>query len=138
MAKHVLYNASVVVNSVDLSDHDNQLEYTVGLNGQPAAAMGEVQDYEMPGTQTVSPIKAKFFQDFASGKVYATLMPLYTNRTTFNIVMKTDAGATSGTNPAHTVPVFIGSMPIISGTRGDAHMIDVTFTPAGLLSVATS
>ena len=138
MAKHVLYNASLVVNSVDLSDHDNQIEYVVGIDGQPAAAMGELQSYGMPGTQTVSPIKVKLFQDYAAGKTYATLIALYSNRTTFNVAMKADAGATATTNPLHTVPCFIGSLPVISGTRGDAHMIDVTFEPAGLLAITTS
>jgi len=138
MAKHVLYNASVVVNSVDLSDHDNQVEFTVGLNTQPAAAMGELQDYSMAGTQKISSVKAKFFQDYASSKVYATLMPLFTNRTTFNVVLKADAGATSATNPAWTIPCIIGDLPVVSGSRGDAHMIDVTFEPAGTHSIATS
>lgn len=138
MAKHVLYNASVTVNSVDLSDHDNQIEFSVGLNAQPAAAMGELQDYSMAGTQKISSVKAKFFQDYASSKVYATLWPLFTNRTTFNVVIKADAGSKAPTNPEWTIPCIISELPVVSGSRGDAHMIDVTFEPAGAYSVATS
>ncbi len=138
MAKHVLYNASLVANSVDLSDHVSSVEFTVGLNAQPAAAMGELQDYSMAGTQKISAVKAKFFADFASSKVYATFWSLFVNRTTFNVVIKADAGATAATNPAWTIPVIISDFPVVNGSRGDAHMVDVTFEPAGTYSVATS
>lgn len=137
MAKHVLYNASVVANSVDLSDHDNKIEFTVQTNGQDAAAMGEAEDYQMAGTRKVSPIQCEFFQDYASGKVYATLMALWTARSTFTLVLKADAGATATTNPQFTVTVFIANMPVISGTRGDRHMTNVTFQPASALAIAT-
>ena len=41
MAKHILYDAEVVVNSVDLSDHVESVEFPAGLNSHPAAAMSE-------------------------------------------------------------------------------------------------
>jgi hypothetical protein len=34
MAKHVLYNASVVLNSVDLSDHVDSVSFVVTINGR--------------------------------------------------------------------------------------------------------
>jgi hypothetical protein len=138
VAKHILYNASIVLNSVDLSDHDSKVEFTVELGGGPAAAMSEIEDYEMPTTRKVSPISCEFYQDYAASKVYQTLMTLWTNRTTFNAVLKADAGATATTNPQFTVPVFIKSMPVISGSRGDVHMTTVTLQPAGVMLIATS
>lgn len=138
MAKHVLYNASIVVNSVDLSDHVDTVALEVGLNNQFAAAMGEIQDYDMPGTQVISAVVITFYQDYATSKVYQTLVALYTNRTVFNIVAKADSGANAATNPAWTIPVFIAKMPVISGKRGAAHMSAVTCTPAGLATIATS
>ena len=83
MAKHVLYNASVVLNSVDLSDHVDSVELKATLNDQPAAAMGDVEDYSMPGTRVIDDITLNMYQDFAASKTYATLMTLWTNRTTF-------------------------------------------------------
>lgn len=138
MAKHVLYNPSVVLNSVDLSDHVESVEFSVSLNKQAAAAMGEVQDYDMPGTQVVSDISLTMYQDFAASKVYATLMTLWSNRSTFNAVIKPDAGATATTNPQFTVSVFISSFPVVSGSRGDRHMTQVVLSPAGTLAIATS
>lgn len=138
MAKHILYNASLVVNSVDLSDHVESVEYVEEINDQDAAAMGDIEDYAMPGTRKISDVKVKFYQDFASAKVYATIQPLWTNRTTFNITVKADSGANATTNPAFTVPVFVKTKPVINGKRGDRHMTDVVFKPAGVSSVATS
>lgn len=138
MAKHVLVNASVVLNAVDLSDHVEKVSFVVGLNGQAAAAMSEFQDYEMPSTQKVSDISLTMYQDFAASKVYATLMTLYTNRTTFNAVIKNDAGGNAPTNPQFTVAVFIRSYPIVNASRGDRHMSDIVLAPAGLMAIATA
>lgn len=138
MAKHILYNASVVVNGVDLSDHVESVSYKEGLNGQDAAAMGEVQDYGMPGTINISDVTINYYQDYASNKVYQVHHPLVANRTTFNIVVKADAGANATTNPAFTLPVFVKNSPVFAGTRGDRHMTQVVYSPAGLQTVATS
>lgn len=136
MAKHVIYNASVVVNSVDLSDHVESVSYEEGLNGQAAAAMGEVQDYEMPGTIKIGDISINFYQDYATGKVYQTIHPLVAARSIFNLVVKADLGANAATNPAFTIPVFVRNAPVFSGTRGDRHMTQVVFAPAGVQAVA--
>jgi hypothetical protein len=136
MAKHVLYDVALTVNSVDLADHAESVNFTVTLNGQAAAAMSEVEDYEMPGTRKVSDIAATMYQDFAASKTYATLMTLWTNRTTFNLVMKPTSSSAAATNPQFTVPVFIRTFPVISGNRGDRHMSQVVFAPAGLMTIS--
>lgn len=138
MAKHIFYNNSLVVNGVDLSDHVEEVSLVATTNKQAAAAMGELNDYSMAGTLALSDISVTFFQDYAAAKVYATLYAAWAARTTFNIVAKPDAGATATTNPAWTVPVFVQSMPIMQGKRGDRHMAPVTLAVAGAHSVATS
>lgn len=139
MAKHIFYNASVTVNGVDLSDHVEAVSgIDIGINNQAAAAMGEVQDYDMPGTQNLGDPMITFYQDYASSKVYATFIGLFTNRTTFNLVVKADAGANSATNPAWTIPCFVSKKPLMAGKRGDRHMAPVTLKVAGLMSIATS
>jgi hypothetical protein len=138
LAKHVLYNASVVLNSVDLSDHVDSVSFVVTINGQAAAAMADAEDYSMPGTRVVSDITLNMYQDFAASKTYATLMTLWTNRTSFNAVIKADSGANATTNPQFTVSCFIKSFPVVSGNRGDRHMTQVVLAPAGILAIATS
>lgn len=137
--KHVLWDVSLVVNSVDMSDHVENVTFgEMGTNKQFAAAMSEIQDYDMPGTIMITDPVATFYQDFAATKVYITLYTAWLARTTFNIVGKASSGANSTTNPAWTIPVFVGKAPMMNGKRGDRHMAPVTFAVAGVLSVATA
>lgn len=138
MAKHVFYNNSLTVNAVDLSDHVEMVTLEVETNEQFASAMGELEDYNMPGTKKVGNVQATFYQDYAASKVYITLYTAWTARTTFNIICKPDAGANATTNPSWTVPVFVKKMPIMTGKRGDRHMAPVEFSTAGAITVATS
>ena len=133
--KHIFYDCSLVVNSVDLSDHVEKFELMMGLNDHPAAAMGELQDYSLPGTQVVGDPKITFFMDYAASKVYATLYAAWAARTIFNIVAKASSAADGATNPAWTVPCFVKDAPVMGGTRGDRHMADVTLKVAGAISV---
>lgn len=136
--KHVLWDVSLVVNGVDLSDHVENVEFVVGNNAQPSAAMGQLQDRSMPGTQTVSNPKINFYQDYAASKVYATLLALWQVQTVFNLVGKASSAAKGATNPEWTIPVFVSEMPLMSGTRGDRHMAPVTCAVAGDLAISTS
>lgn len=138
MAKHKLYNQSVVANSVDLSTHAESVEFDVNTEELPAAGFQELQNYNLAGVQVIGDIVIGFYQDFAAAKTYATLFTLWQNQTVFNLVIKNDAGATAATNPAFTFPVFVKKKPVISGTRGQRHMAPVTFSIAGVMTVATS
>lgn len=138
MAKHVFYNASVVVNAVDLSNRVESVEVIMQTNEQPAAAVSEIQDYNMPGTLMITNPKITFYQDYAAANVYATFYAAWAARTTFNLVCKNDAGATSATNPAWTIPVFVKEAPFLTGKRGERHMAPVTCSVAGAATVATS
>lgn len=138
MAKHIFYDPSITVNSVDLSAHTKRISFVVTIVGQPASAVNDLEDYEMPGLRKVSPITVDFYQDFAASKTYATLNGLWTNRTSFNVVIKNSSGAVSATNPSFTVSCFISSFPIVAGTHGESHMSQCVFAPAGALTIATS
>lgn len=137
--KHVLYDVSLTVNGVDLSDHVEQVAFgEMGTAGQMGAAMGEIQDYDMAGTLQISDPSVTFYQDFNTAKVYATIYAAWIARTNFNIVGKASSGAASATNPAWTIPVFVGKAPMMTGKRGDRHMAPVTFKVAGALSIAVA
>lgn len=136
--KHIFYDCTLTVNGVDLSNRLERLEVRVSTNKQLGSAMGDIQDYSIPGTLNIEDISAEFYQDYDTAKVYATLRAAWVDRTTFNIVAKASSAATSPTNPAWTIPVFVASMPVMGGTRGDRHMAPVTFAPSGAYSIATA
>ena len=134
MAKHILYNAVVTVNGVTLTDRARKITYKVGTNGQPGAAMSEVQDYEIPGTLFVSPIVIEYYQDYAASNVYITHRTIWDARSSVVLTAKADSAADSATNPNFTITVFIGDMDYINGARGDVHVNSVTYKPAGAIS----
>jgi hypothetical protein len=134
MAKHVLYNAVVVVNGVTLTDRVKSVSYNSGIAKQPAAAMGEAQSYSMPGVQEPEDITIEFYQDYANTNVYQTHTALYQARTVFTLAVKADSASDSATNPNFTASVFITKMPMINGSRGDAHMAPISY---GIASAIT-
>lgn len=134
MAKHVLYNAVVVCNGVTLTDRVKSISWNSGIAKQPAAAMGEAQSYSMAGVQEPDDITIEFYQDYANSNVYQTLTALYQARTTFVLTAKADSASDAATNPNFTCSVFIGKMPFLNGSRGDAHMAPVTFVPASAIT----
>ena len=138
MAKHVLFNAFVSINAVDVSDHVESIEFTESIGSQPAGGMGEIHNYGMPAAKEVSAITLTMFQDYAVGETYATLQPLWEARSIFNVVIRPDSGAASPTNPQWTVPCFVSSFPLLSGTRAERNMAQVELMPAGVMTIATA
>lgn len=135
MAKHVLYDAKVTFNAVDLSDHVESVSYTDGIAPQPAAGMSQVQSFDMPGVIIVSPISITFYQDFAATQVYITIHAAVLARTVASLIVKPTSAVDSATNPAFTMDVFVASCGLVNGTRGDRHMTQVVFQPAGAMTV---
>lgn len=136
--KHILWDVSLKIDDVDLSDHVESVELTVGINKQAAAAMSELQDYSMAGTLTITDPKVTFYQDYATSKVYATMYEAWKDRTVFNVVAKPSSGPAATDNPEWTIPCFVGEMPMMTGTRGDRHMSAVTLAVAGVHTVSST
>jgi hypothetical protein len=134
VAKHILYNAVVTINSVDLTNRARKVSYSVGTNKQGSAAMGEVQDYSMPSTLLVKPITIEYYQDFAASNVYITHRTIWDARSSVVLTCKADSAADSATNPNFTITVFISDMDYVNGSRGDVHVNSVTYEPAGAIS----
>lgn len=135
MAVHKFYNASVVINSVDLSDHVKSVTINTGAEALDDTAMGDTTRSNLGGLLTWG-ISVDFEQDYASGKVDATLYPLVGTTTT--IVVKPDAGSTAATNPKRTGTALLTSYDPVGGTVGDLHMTQAQFVAAGTLTRAES
>ena len=134
MAKHVLTNASLTVNSVDLSDHVQRITVTMASEDVDLTAMGASSREHAPGLRD-DRISVTFFQDFAASKVDATLSPLVGSASGTTVVVKPTSSAVSSTNPSYTMTgILIGYEPL-NGTVGDADTIDVEFLPAAGSSI---
>ena len=135
MAKFVLTDASLVINSVDLSDHVTSVTLNYEAELGDDTTMGSDTRTNLGGLKNWS-IDVEFTQNYASGKVDATLWGIV--GTSVPIVLKPTSGAVSATNPSYSGNGVIGSYSPIGNSVGDVAMAPVTIAPAGTLTRATS
>lgn len=135
MAKLVLNNAEVTVNSVDLSDHIASVTITTEAADIPTTAFGATAVTRIGGLKDSS-IQLDFHQDFAATNVEATIFPLIGTLTT--CVVKPVDAATSATNPSYTVECLVTSWTPIAGAVGELLTASVTWPVSGEVIKATS
>lgn len=136
MATLVWTNSKVVINSVDLSDHVKQVTLTYDAETQDETAHGQT-NRKMKAGLTNWTLEVEFFQDFASGKVDATLFPLV-GAAAFAITVNPVNAANSATNPQYQGNVILTTYPIMSGAIGVIATSQVKFAAASALTRATS
>ena len=137
MATFVLYDAYLSVAGTDLSDHVKSVTVDAGQNMTDDTAMGDAFVSNAAGLATWS-VSVEFLQDYASGKVDATLEPLLGIGTTAALVVRPASGSVSATNPSYSGTGILESYNPIGGSVGDQSMASATFQSASALTRATS
>jgi hypothetical protein len=126
MAIFTLTDAYVAVNGVVLSDHANQVQVEDTRDTVDITAFGATSKAVTKGLGDAK-ITVTFFQDFASGKVHATLQPLIGSTTGVTIEVRATSGARSATNPAALMTGLLMNYNMLSGGVGDASSIQAEF-----------
>jgi len=129
MASEMLWNASLVANSVDLSNRVRSIIVTRNHEDLDSTAMGAQARTHYAGLRDDS-MQVNFFQDFAAGSTEATVATLLGDNVGKVIVAKKDSGAVAVTNPSYTMTGFALTHTPINGEVGEMHMTDVTLVPA--------
>ena len=127
MATLIFSDASVVVNSVDLSDHVASVTVNYEAEQQDDTAMGDDTRSNKPGLYNWT-IDVEFHQDYAASEVDATLFSLV--GADFPIVVKPTSAAVSSTNPSYSANATLSSYQPMGGSVGDLEMAPSTFVPA--------
>ena len=135
MPKHVLTNASLVINSVDLSDHVRSVTLSYEAELQDDTTMGDDTRTNLGGLKNWS-MDVEFTQDYDSAKVDATLWGIIGSAVT--VVLKPTSGAVAATNPSYSGSGVIGSYSPLGNSVGDLAVAPVTIAAAGTLTRATS
>ena len=135
MAKFVLNDASVVINSVDLSDHVSSVTLDITSDEILTTAMGSDFNTRLGGLKDGS-LSLEFQNDFAASEVDATLWPLLGTVTTFEV--KPTSDAVSATNPKYSGSVLINNVQPLANGVGELATMSVTFPTSGTISRATS
>lgn len=135
MAKIVLTDASVTINSIDLSDTANSVTVNYEVDSVEVTAFGDTGHNFTGGLNNLS-VEIALMQDYAAANVEATVYPLV--GTTTELVIKPTSGAVSATNPSYTVTgAFLAAHTPVAGSVGELSMTTLTFT-GGTIAKATS
>jgi len=131
MAKIILTDASITVNSVALSTLSNSITLTFEKDSVEVTAFGDAGHKFTGGLQN-NTCDMQLFQDFAATQTEATIYPLVGTPTV--IVIKPTSGATSATNPTYTLTdTMLVSHTPVAGAVGEVAMTSLSFTGGTLV-----
>jgi hypothetical protein len=122
-------DVSLTVNGVDLSDHVREIKITMSAEDLDATAMGATSKAWAVGLRD-DKMEITFLQDYAAGKVDATLSGLVSSSTGFSVVAKPTSSAVSSTNPSYTMTSLLFDYTPIDAKVGEISMPEVVFKPA--------
>jgi len=124
MAVFVLTDASVTINTVDLSSYVTNVTFTYEKDQVETTAMGATGHVYIGGLQNLS-VAIEMNQDLAAGKVFDTIWSAVGSGSNTLIVKSLSTGTP---NPTLTVSnSFLPSAPVVQGATGDLAKTSVTF-----------
>ena len=135
MAKFVLTDASLVINSVDLSDHVASVTLELNSEEIDTTAFGSTFMSKTGGLKSGT-LSIDFQQDFASSEVDQTMFPLFGTTTTF--VLKATRGSVSATNPSYSGSILVNQHIPVANAVGELATMSVSFPTSGTITRATS
>jgi len=125
MAKFVLRDARVEINSVVLSDHISEVTISTEKDEVDVTGFGATNREILAGLGDGT-ITLSVFQDFAAASVDATLWPLSSAGSSFTVKVRPTTAAVSATNPEYSMTGVLLNYSPISGGVGAASTTDVT------------
>ena len=137
MAKIILKDAVVTINSQALSTRVKTVTIDYSADQEDATAMGDDTHIRLAGLKDWS-ITCEFHQDYAASSVDATLFDLV-GAAAFTVSVKPTSAATAATNPDFTGSATLETYGgVVGGSVGDLASATATFQSAGDLSRTTS
>jgi len=136
MAVFMNNGVGVKVNSVDLSDHVNNITLNRNFDSLEVTAMGDSGHRFVKGLEASS-ITLSFLNDTATSSVLQTLQAAWGTNVTV-VLLQNKGTAVSATNPLYTMTVLVNGTTDINGATGDLSMQDVTWDVSGTTVVSTT
>lgn len=135
MAKVVLKDAFVSINSVDLSDHVASVTLTSTDDVVETTGMGANSKTRVAGLIDNS-ISIEFHQDFVTSSVEATIFPLL--GTIATVLVRPTSAVVGATNPSYTMSALVSEWTPIDGTVGALATSKVTWPVSGAITKAVA
>ena len=136
MAVFLNNGVGVKVNSVDLSDHVNNITLNRNFDELEVTAMGDSGHKFIKGLEASS-ITLDFLNDTATASVLQTLQAAWGTNVTV-VLLQNKGTAVSATNPLYTVSLLINNTTDINGATGDISTQSITFTANSTIAVSTT
>jgi len=134
MAKIVLTNALVTVNTVDLSDSVSSITLNSSIDVIETTGFSSTEARTRVGGLADNSISLEFHQDYASGEVETTIFPLIGDTTV--VTVKAVNAATSATNPLYTMTCLVSEWTPLNGAVGELATASVTWPVSGAITKA--
>lgn len=136
MAKHILRDAYLSVNGVNLSDHVESVEMSWNVGDEDVTSMGANGRQRIAGLED-NEVTVNWLQDYAAASVDATLAPLV-RAAAFACEVRPTSAAVSATNPKFTFNAILTEYQPVAGERGAAHKVSATFAVDGVITRAVA
>lgn len=138
MAIQTSKSCSLVVNTVDLSDHVTEARLEAGAEMIDVTALGATDTGRIfiPGLKTWT-LNVTFQQDYAANKVDATLSAML-GGSPVTITLKPATGSTSATNPEWSGSFVLESYTPVGNRVGELQTTEAVFRPAGAITRSTT
>lgn len=135
MARVVLTDAKVTINSVNLSDHIASVSLQMSTDVVETTAFSSTAaKTRVAGLQDNS-VTLEFHQDFASSNVEATIYPLLGSTTT---ILVSPTSTVSATSPSYSFTALVSEWTPLNGGVGELATASVTWPISGAITKATS
>ena len=136
MAVFLNNGVGVKVNSVDLSDHVNNITLNRNFDELEVTAMGDSAHKFIKGLEAAS-VTLDILNDLTSSPaVTTTLQSCYGKNVVWTF--KQSNATTSTTNPLYTVTLLVNNLTPINGATGDVSMQSLTFNASSTVAVTTA
>jgi hypothetical protein len=136
MARIVLTNAKVTINSVNLSDHIASVTLSTSADVVETTGFSSTAARTRVAGLQDNSVTLEFHQDFATSNVEQTIYPLIGTATT---VVVTPVDTTVGaTNPSYTFSALVAEWQPLSGAVGELATASVTWPISGAITKAVA
>ena len=138
MARIVLTNAYVTINSVNLSDHIASITLTTTDDVIETTAFGSSARTRVGGLADNS-VALEFHQDYAASSVEATIngSPSLVGTVTA-VVVKPNGSTTAADNPSYSFNALVSEWTPLNGAVGELATASVTWPIDGNITKAVS
>jgi hypothetical protein len=129
VAKIVLTNAFVQVNSVTISDHVSEVTIESSRAEVDVTSMGDTSVEILLGLNDVT-ITVVVWNDYAAASIDSQMFTLHTTNTPFPVEIRPTNAARSTSNPGYTISALLPTYSPIAGGVGAASSTTLTFRNA--------